>query len=306
MKLNKKITIIVTLVPIIFAISVASYSSATGAGRYEEPDEKPPGLSEWAIFNPETGHYYNSRSFYWDSERQIYVDKSQPIQEDTEPIHGNQISIEEWIEEYYDADDPMDVLLLEYREAMREYWEQHPELGAASYWVVGQDGGPFSMLTDLGPAGLPTLLEHVDSEDPFVIPVMSAITHICKTYIGPAYTSEKYTTEWRNNFYTKLNSATGIITGMVQEIAAGGVEDSEIITQFTELGIFALPAAYEEVMEKGNTALLDYVYYVLPETTLDKYCIAEGENDADVLNEALADTLSDIEVLRSLAKTFVP
>ena len=149
-----------------------------------------------AKFNPETGNYFDSDFFEWDTNTQTYTDKPAQIPENYQPPRVATMTVEEWANSHKDSTDEIDIALLKYTEAMNEYMKNHPELMASSRWEVGQDGGPLTILTDLGVVKLPELLKHVNWEDPFVVPVMIAIEQICKTRIGDIYTDEVGVANW--------------------------------------------------------------------------------------------------------------
>jgi hypothetical protein len=212
------------------------------------------------------------------------------------------ISREDWISQHKDSKDPTDIALLKYSQAIGEYTSQHPEVIARSDWGVDYNG-ELTILTDLGVAGLPGLVREVDINSPFVVPVIIAIDEICKTDFSFFDTfGPEQVTNWKLAFNNESNNAKDIIAKVVETLKNNtSVNDEEINNQLADVGIFALPYFYNEVINNSNISLLKYASTILPDKKLKEFNIASGSQDLAAFRKALESSIDDINIIKILS-----
>jgi hypothetical protein len=208
----------------------------------------------------------------------------------------------DWVNDHKNTTDFVEMALIKYHQAIESYVNAHPEAGLRSDWGIDYNG-EISILTDLGVAGLPGLLREVNANSPFRVPVIFAIEEICRTDIGnPGHFSEDEITAWNSAFDGKLSGAKNIVADIVEAIKSdSSVGDEEINDQLCEVGIFALPYFYDEVVNNSNTSLLKYADKILPIKKLEEFNIGStDQKDYGIIHEALVSCSYDIEIIRSL------
>lgn len=303
MKFNKKTLILISIaVILIAAITSTTLAMASDGGKYKEPSTKPSGLPPSAKFNPEDGKYYDSDIVDWDSNSHQYVCKPQLPPANYQPKTVSTISGQEWINDHKNSVNEIDQAIIKYYYALQAYNEKHPELIFSSRWEVGQDGGPLTILTDLGVGKLPELLKSVDYQNPFAVNIMIAIDEICRTLIGNTDPSKEGISAWELALKDKVNNANGILDSVVLTLKENPSNKDELInSKLTEVGIFGLPYVYDEVINKSNDALLKYADKVIPDQKLKEFNITGESKNLDSIKKALASCQDDIMVIQSLS-----
>lgn len=306
MRLNKKIVLVVILA-LVIALAGTTYIFAEGHGKYKEPANGREGLPSSVKFNPDTNEYYDSNLGEWDSNAQTYryvEPKITPTPEGYIAPKYSTATLEDWINNHKDSNDPVDVALMKYFEAMPEYYKNHPELGLSSKWEVGgEEGGPLTIVTDLGIKGLPQLLKYVDWQNPWNLTIVAeiAIDEICRTMTPYTGTDDQIVAQWRDAFNNRISNAKSKVDDIAQKLGKDlPVNDEEINNNFAELGVFALPSVYDEVVNKSNTQLVKYLPIILPEKQLNEFNLKTGVADNDTLKKALESCKDDVEVLKTL------
>jgi hypothetical protein len=269
--------------------------------KYTEPAVRPEGLPATVKFNPDTGEYYDSNIMAWDGTNQRYVAVEQPpVSITAEGLQSTEW--EDWMKQHQYSNDPIDIALLKYNDAQQLYIKDHPKVGFRSDWGVDYNG-EFAILTDLGVAGLPGLVEQVDANNPFRVKLVFAIEQICKTDIGYCDSfSPEQITAWKNSFNAESNNAKNIVAKAVETLKNNAsVSHEEINNLFAQAGIFALPYFYDEIVSKANWQLSPYAYLVIPDATMKQFNLQAGNKDKDTIITALKSSLRYIEIIKKLA-----
>ena len=226
----------------------------------------------------------------------------------TESAENLQVpSVADWVVQHKDSTDPTDIALVKYEQTKDAYDNEHlSEVEVRSDWGLN-DGGAFSILTDLGVAGLPGLVRELnDVNSPMVVPVIFAIEAICKTDISFCDTfSPVEVTTWKNALNDQSNNAKNIVANVVATLKNNpSVSDEEINNQLANAGIFALPFAlpyfYSEVINNSNVSLLKYADQIMPDELLKEFNIGNGSQDSAAYMKALEGSTSDINIIENL------
>jgi len=301
MKFKKKAILLVSAILMAIIVSSASYTFASEgkSHKYSEPQIRPSGLPTEAKFNSDKNEYYDSSSIEWDSAKQRYIAKEQPVNITAENLQ--ETSCKDWVNQHKDSTDPIDIALVKYSQEMEVYISEHPEFMFHSNYEVGDNGGPLNILTNLGVEGLPGLLKEVDVNNPFVIPVMIAVHDICKTNIGYTLSDAAGVTAWKLSFNNKLSDARKVVMQIVQKLNNNvSINDDEINNLLATVGIFALPYFYDEVNNNSNSYLLKYSGKILPDNNLREFNIESGSQDSPVNKKVLESSTNEIKILINL------
>ena len=211
-------------------------------------------------------------------------------------------SAEDWVLQHKDSTDLTDIALIKWEQAKVAYDNEHPELEVRSDWGIN-DGGAFSILTDLGVAGLPGLVRELnDVNSPMVVPVIFAIEAICKTDISfcDTFSTEQVTT-WKNAFNDESNNAKNTIANVVATIKNNpSVSDEEINNLLADAGIFALPYFYSEVINNSDVSLLKYADQIMPDELLKEFSVGNGSQDSAAYMKALESSIGDINIIYNI------
>jgi hypothetical protein len=284
-------------------VAVTPYVTPT---LHPEPSVKPSGLPSYAKWNPYKGAWYDSSWVELDPVTHEYKNLPQPTP--TEYLTGKvaKQTMEEWIAQHKDSTDEVDMAIIKYYRALPNYIEKLKQedpmkFESSSAWEVGQgEGGPLSILTDLGISGLQALLDRVQWENPLVVNIEIAVSYISRSRSSKIGFWDFQVAEWKRDFNERSSGAKGEIDGIVEDLARGAADEESIRIKFYTMGVLALPEVYNQVINQGNTGLIPYLPDILPLDKMSAYNIQAGTTDNTTLKQALADCVSDIEIIRTL------
>lgn len=290
---DRKIFIGIAMFMIICGLSVL-YIVATN-NKFTEPFKRPE-LPSTATFNPDTNEYYDSSLVTWNPQTNVYELKNEQMLSINEGKEKSSITtVEEIINVKKTSTDAFDLALVKYAKEMQEYLVKHPELRLSSRWEVGQDeGGPLSIISELGVEGLPKIIEHISEDDPFAVAMMIAAEKICRTVISDINSSRQGVIEWKRDFQNKLINSKLETLDIVKKLNSNLIVNSEIEERTKGMGVFGLPYFYDEIINKSNKKLLKFAKNILPESRI------KNNMTEDELEVALKKSKGDVDVLISL------
>jgi hypothetical protein len=168
------------------SISTATITPDAAPTLHPEPSVKPTGLPSYANWNPYRGAWYDSSYVELDPGTHEY--KFIPLPTPSQFLTGKVAtqSMEEWIALHKNSTNEVDMAIIKYYRALPAYIDklkqEDPYFGARSTWEVGQgEGGPLTILTDLGIPKLQTLLDRVQWENPLVVNIEIAVSYISRS-----------------------------------------------------------------------------------------------------------------------------
>lgn len=282
-----------------------SSSIASAPAMYPEPSVKPLGLRPWAKWNPETNAWYDPTRFEWDPVTKKYKDI---------PHYSSKIQIGknttqtpmEWIEQHQNSTDEVDIAVISHYSALIKYIEiqrkENPNYIEGPGHEVGQaEGGPLEILTVFGTAGLQKLVDKVQWENPFVVNLEFAVDKICRTKSNQIGGMDYQVDGWKKVFNDRVSGAKSQVDDIALQLLNKTADEKVILHKVQyDLGIFALPEAYELIINQGNTSLIKYLPDILPLDKMKEYNVVAGQTDDATLKQALASCKDDIEIIKTL------
>ncbi len=271
---------------------------------YPEPSS-PPGFSSIWKWNPYKNEWYDSRTDTWNPITQSYDTVIPPLP--PEYLSGKYATqtIEEWLEEHRDSTDEIDIALLKFYPALLQWDEKQrredPDYQMHPAFDYGPSvGGPLEILTSLGIPKLQKLIDKVQWENPCVKELEIAIDRTCRASIIPISQWDFEVADWKKDLNDKVANSRLKVSVIIQDIASGKADEKTAHEKFSSLGIFALPEAYELIINKGNTSLINYLPDILPLDKMKEYNIQAGQTDDETLKNALASCKDYIEIIKTL------
>lgn len=258
----KNIAIIIALI----VITVATTAAVITADKKVEPENRPD-LPASAKSNPDKGEYYDSSYAKWNSGNQTYETIKVSLDTDIDEKDVQRVASfaelnepsNEYVNKLMKSKDKVDLALVEYSKAMKEYYKEHPEILYSSKWEVGQ-GGPLEIIKGIDLKDYNRLMKHLRPDSPFCAPIMIAIEEVSKAHIDNINTSQTGVEKWKQSFNSKEKEARSQIEQIVSQLKQGNNQSSEQIRkQISEMGIFAYPAIYDELKVNPDSRIKNLV-----------------------------------------------
>ena len=246
------------------------------------------------LWNPYEGSYYDSHLAEWDEEFGEYVEINSNYK-NKKPEHK---SWKHFVISYKDSEDEVKLAFIDYMKAYEKYYEENKQrIMLSSGYEVGQDG-PLNIIKKLGIEKLPELLCYVEEENVFCIHAILAIMDMLKgEQFAPVDTSKEGIKVWKSALKDRLSSDEA--KELIKEFKNNKDSGEKIKLKLNNLGVFALPILYDEIINKSNDDLLQYAIYALPDTKIKEYNIDENSSKKTV-KDATASCGEIVEVLSSI------
>jgi hypothetical protein len=269
---------------------------------FPEPSVKPTALPTSAKWNPYESSWYDSDWVELDPVTHRYKAVPRTPPPGYTPPKVASMTKDQWIASHQDSTDNIDIALITYYKALIEYVEKNElYITERSNWEVGQgEGGPLTILTDLGISNLQRLIDRVQWENPLVVNLEIAVCRLCRANSSNIGFTEKQVEGWRQEFATKIVIANSEVNQIALALKSGSPDEKLITYRMGKLGILALPEVYELVINQGNTDLIKYLPDILPLDKMKTYNIQAGQMDDEMLKEALRSCSDDIKIIQTL------
>lgn len=257
---HQKIAIIIVTLTVII---LAAIGGEIGFNRERVEPKKRPDLPASVKWNQDKGQYYDGRYVKWNPEKQIYESIEVSSNTDIDDKDVQRVALfdeldeqsNEYVNKLIKSNDKVDMTLVMYSKAMKDYCEEHPEILFSSKWEVGQ-GGPLEIIKGIEFKDYNKLIKHVRTDSPFCAPIMIAVEEVTKTRINNIDTSQTGIEKWKQSLKGKEKEARSKIEQIVGQLEQGNSESSEQIRkQISEMGIFAYPAIYDELKANPDSDL---------------------------------------------------
>jgi hypothetical protein len=274
---------------------------------FPEPSVKPTALPSSAKWNPYTGDWYDSSEIEPDPVTHKYRNVPRTIPPGYIPPKGASITGEEWIAQHKDSTDEIDIAMISYHQELVKVVEKRKK--EDPYWMIrsnipigAEEGGPLTILTDLGMPKLQALLDRVQWENPFVYYLEVAINRITRRTIthGGDGSWDYQVNAWKKDFNDQASSAKSQVDGIALDLAENQADAKSIEVKFARMGILALPEVYELVINQANTDLIKYIPDILPLDKMKAYNIQAGQTADETLKQALKSCSDDIKIIQTL------
>jgi hypothetical protein len=292
--------------PLITSVQAIEPISSPTPTLYPEPSTTPTGLPSSVKWDPYRNAWYDSSQVELDPVTHMYKSLPFTVPPDYTPPKVASITPEEWIVQHRNSTNEVDIAIIKYYEELTKYLEikrLDPDWMARSSIDIGQgEGGPLTILTDLGIPKLQRLVDYVQWENPFVWYLEAVTDRIMRRTLtsGLLGHGDTQVNAWKQDFNDQASNAKSKVDGIDNDLVNNTADDKTIKTTFSRLGIFALPEVYELVINQGNTRLIKYLPDILPLDKMKSYNIKSGETDETILKQALQSCSEEIKIIQTL------
>lgn len=216
---------------------------------YPEPERKPE-IPSHILWNSDKGEYYNGLDFAWDSDKNKYVPKDMPMNNNENGVAKNPFPT--WLEEHKNSTDIIDRAVIEYTNAPVD-----TKSIKLSFYNPYDDPN-LKIITDLGINNIPQMLKRIKYDKAISPQLMCAIQVMTHTDAGLLDASDEGSEIGLLNFISKAKNSEKIMMDAHKKLklAKSTATKETVKNEIASVGIFGLPYAQEE-SKKGNKELLN-------------------------------------------------
>lgn len=268
----------------VFILSLSLIAAKASKVNYPE-SQRPKGIADSVVWNPDLGEYYNSDNFIWNPEIQGYQPKemNKPVE-----ILNSHITEEEFIVANSGTTDEVDKAVVKYYKKVRAIIASGYTQGVygpgSSNYDPKEDPAFNELTSNLKIEHFPNMISKIKNKHTASCRLMNAINEMANIHDLNKYVSTKPEL-WLSHLKQKSNWAELKVKESAEKLKDNSNDNikKQVKEELKSYGLFVLPYIMDEISE-GNIAMID----LLPDL-VGKY----SEKDKDELSGKSKDYWED-------------